>query len=490
MKKTALFKKIILAATAALFMLLPASAEYNKYGIPDSAEIRKVIKDSWLTAPLDEVRRKNVEFRRNEIDTKFQIRLEEGVDEFEIIVSPQTFLKVESIDGSRSSVEQMEVYAEGSPGSWVLYRRKDTGAPSKLRWYFNTDAEVYIQFSPSEGKTYADLVIFNGYAARSVPVGITFEQLYTCSFADVRRLTEKSIPWQKVTVIPKQYHASLQMAAVINKEIPFIDYADDACYNEYGELYSIKTGKPYDIGDKNDDDIYTNIHENDVLPFAEENTEDTASAAAEQPKRLTLSGPGFIKWIVDGLIEPRTGAKTKISDMLQNTVTYNDLGKNGVLNQKYNLSFSLDWVRNLAAADLSSRSSRTYTYKNAGIDVTVEPFASEIVNGKLQSTAGYLKDTGYSVKRLKGLLYVLAVTEPGYCYLAAIRQPSTVVHDEMVFNECAIFFPYFDDVGRFGCFVFQNGREMTIEAFCGKYSSAFVHLERVKAQDSFFPQQE
>lgn len=486
MKKTALFKKIILAATAALFMLLPASAEYNKYGIPDSAEIRKVVKDAWFVPPLSEIRNKTVEMRLNNVGQKFQIRLEEGVDEFEVIVSPQTFLKVESIIGQKSSVNEMEVFAEGSPGSWVLYRNKETGKATKIRWYFNADAEVYIQFRPDETKTYADLIIFNSYAARSVPVGIPFEQLYTCSYAEIRNMTAKSLPWQKVNVIPKQYHASLQMAAVIKENIPRIDYAEDACYNESGELYGISTGQPLKIVSEDDASSYDEVVGNSVLPFAE--SDDVASdMTVDAPKRLSLSGAGFIKWIIDGLIEPRTGSGTKIVEMLDQTVTYNDLGKNGVRAQKYNLSFTLDWVRNLAAADLSSRSSRTYTYKNSGIDVTIEPFAGEIVNGKLESTVGYIKDTGYATRKLKSLLYVLAISEPAYCYLGAIRQPSTIIHDDMAFNECAIFFPYFDDNGKFGCYVFENGREMTLESFCGKYTNAFVHLERVKAQDAFFP---
>jgi len=472
-KKTAFVKKVILAATAAFCFAFPAAADYNKFNLPDSTEIRRVVKDSWLASSLDEIRNRNIEARVNEAGVKFQIRLEEGVDDFAVIIAPQSLLNVDLIGKDNSSQKvQMEVYPSGAPGSWVLYRNKDTGKPTKICMFFNQDAEVYIQFQPSENKTFADMIVFNSYAARSVPVGISFESLYTMSFADVYKITAQCLPWQKVAVVPKQYHAPLQMAAVIRENLSRIDYADDACYNERGKLYSISTGKPFKI-----------IAEDDGTSY-----DDLVQKKEIEDNRLTLSTAGFLKWIIDGLVEPRLGTKLSIGDLLQPTVEYYTAGKNGVLSQKWNLSFTLDWSRNLAAKALSARSSKNYNFTDGGVDVTVEPFSSEIVNGKLVNTTGYIKDSGYSVAKLKSILYVLAVTEPSYCYLGAIRQSSKLVHDEMVFNECAIFFPYFDDTGRFGCTVFENGRELTLEKFCGTYSDSFVHLERVKCDDSFFPQ--
>ena len=494
MKKTALLKKIILAATAALCIAVPASADYNRYAVPDSAEIRRAIIDTWLTAPLGDIRNHNIELRKNDIGTKFQIRLQEGIDEFQIIVSPQSFLKVDAITGTSHVVEQMEVYPEGAPGSWVLYRNKTNGKPTRICWYFNQDAEVYVQFRPEETKVLADMVVFGSFAARSVPVGIPFEKLFTMSFENVHEMTAKSLPWQKVNVVPKIYHAPLQMAAVIRENISRIDYADDACYNEGGKLYAISTGKPLVIKAEDDDEQYDDVVGNpsdDMEPLSATDSDDSfVETTAEEPQksRLTLSNAGFIKWIIDGLIEPKIGSGTKIGELLEPTVDYNPIGKNGVLSQKWNLSFTLDWTRNLAAKELSARSSRMYTYKNGGVDVTVEPFAAELVNGQMVNAAGYVLNSGYSAKRLKSILYILAVSEPSYCYLAAIRQQSKLSRDEMVFNECAILFPYFDDTGRFGCIVFENGRESTLENFCGKYTDAFVHLERVKAEDAFFPQ--
>lgn len=468
MKKQIRSGKKLFAGVFACFLLLasgPLFAEYNSFGIPDSTSIRKNVKSSWLTAPFSEVRAKGVEIRENADGQVFQLRAEEGMDEFTVIVSPQSFLNVEVVTETKREKKLMEVYPVGAPGSFILKRSKTNGKPLYIQWYFNQDAEVYIQLRPDESKTFADLVVFGSYAARSVPVGIPFEQFYTMTFQDLYNVTQKILPWEKVHVIPGQYYDSLQMVAVIREILPKIDYAEEACYNEKGQLYSFITNEPLKI-----------------KKITDEKKKDE-----KEEERLTLSSQGFVKWIIDGVTSPTTGKNTKIADIERQTVTYSYLGKSGILSQKWNLSFSLDWTRNLAAEALTARSTREYSWNDGNVDVKVEPFAAEVINGQLVNSAGYIKDTGYSAKKLKSLLYILGITEPQYFYLAAIRQQSKLAADEMVFNECAVLFPFFDDVGRFGCYVFENGREMSLETFCAKYADSFVHLVRVKSEESFFP---
>lgn len=467
MKRQILSGKKLSAVLAALVFCTLASplfAEYNSFGIPDSTSIRKNVKSSWLTAPFSEIRSKAVEIRENADGQVFQLRLEEGMDEFSVIVSPQSFLDVEVVTETKREKKLMEVYPVGAPGSFILYRNKTNGKPLRILWYFNPDAEVYIQLRPDESKTFADLIVFGSYAARSVPVGIPFEQFYTMTFQNLYNVTQKILPWEKVHVIPGQYLDSLQMVAVIRELLPKIDYVEEACYNEKNELYSFITNEPLT-----------------VKRISDEKESD------KKEERLLLSSQGFLKWIIDGVTVPNTGKNTKIEDLERQTVTYSTLGKSGILSQKWNLSFSLDWTRNLAAEALSARSTREYSWEDGNVDVKVEPFAAEVINGQLVNSVGYLKDTGYSAKKLKSLLYVLGITEPQYFYLAAIRQQSTIAADEMVFNDCAVLFPFFDDTGRFGCYVFENGREMTLETFCAKYANSFVHLVRVKSEESFFP---
>ena len=46
---------------------------------------------------------------------------------------------------------------------------------------------------------------------------------------------------------------------------------------------------------------------------------------------------------------------------------------------------------------------------------------------------------------------------------------------------------YVDSTGKFGCFVFEQGKEISLEKFVKKYKDAYIHLERVKSLEAFFP---
>ena len=175
--------------------------------------------------------------------------------------------------------------------------------------------------------------------------------------------------------------------------------------------------------------------------------------------------------------------------LIKETVSVKDNGRQGVLSQKYDLFFSLNWVRNLASAVVSVYSGKTYLFNQSGVDVTINPFASSITDKGVANTVTFVENSGHTVKVLNSLLYVLAATEPGTLYFGAIRGTDrTITPEIMAFNECAAFFPYFQDDGGFACTVFMNGREMTLENFCYYYADDFVYLTRVKSSEQFFPQ--
>ena len=123
------------------------------------------------------------------------------------------------------------------------------------------------------------------------------------------------------------------------------------------------------------------------------------------------------------------------------------------------------------------------------VTVNINPFAaSQTATGTANSVA-FVEDNGYQVKLLKALLYVLASTEPDTVYFGAIRGTDRTVSPEIKsFNECVVFLPYFTDAKHFSCFVFMNGREMSLEDFCMIYADDFVYLTRVRAYTSFYPE--
>ena len=437
--------------SAALF------ADYNSFGIPDSSEIRSQLRETWFEAPLEVVRMNKPEVKANLIGQKFQVRLEETEDYFSILVAPFATIDVEVFsDKGRRKIKQ-DVYPGDAPGSWILVRDKKTGKPIKIIYYFASDSDVFVQFSPYGNSSVGDFVIYNCYASKGVITGLPFERYYSASFAEVCKWTEKMLPWEYTRIYRDGYHASLQMINVIREHLPEITLEEDACYDEEYRPVYITTGKerPLNESDK---------------------------------KRLTLSGAGFLKWIGDGIVEPLNGVLLKREPLIYETVRYKPTGFQGILSENYDISFSLDWVRNLATAIVSVRSHRTYRFNNSGVDVTIEPFCSEFTSEGIKNLAGFIPNTGYSCKYLKALLYVLAATESESFYFAAIREVDKSRNPEVkVFNNCAAFFPYFDSNGNFKIVVFKDGSEMTFEEFYNLYSKDFVFLTRCACTENFHP---
>ena len=453
--------KKLLCLITALCVALPLFAAYNRLGIPDSSEIRAGLEEAWFTAPLDVIRQNAPEIRANNNGEKFQIRLEENDSTFNVFVSPRALIKVNVYSDKGMYTEEQELYPGDAAGSWVLIRDKRSGKPLRIRYYFLKNSEVFLQFTPQGKIALADLVIFGYYAARGVPTGMPFEKFYSASFEDVMTITETKLPWNYVLTDPQQYDSIKQMIAVIREKLPLITSVPDAMYDENGDLIHISNGKKFEKAEM------TDVPEGNLL----------------------LSSAGFVKWIADGLVEPMSGGLLKRDPLIKETVSVKDNGRQGVLSQKYDLFFSLNWVRNLASAVVSVYSGKTYLFNQSGVDVTVNPFASSITEKGVANTVTFVENSGHTVAVLPSLLYVLAATEPGTMYIAAIRGTDRTVSPEiMAFNDCVVFFPYFQEDGSFACNVFMNGREMSLENFCYYYAEDFVYLTRVKTSERFYPQ--
>jgi len=449
-------KKLLVLLTS-LILFSPVFASYNRLGIPDSAEIRSGLEEKWFTAPLSAIRENQPEIRVNNNGEKFQVRLEENDTTFNVFVAPHAVIKVNVFSDKGMYIEEQDLYPGDASGSWVLIRDKRTGSPLRIRYYFLKDSDVFVQFTPQGKIALADLVIYGNYAARGVPTGMSFEKFYTASFEDVMKITETKLPWDYVLTDTDRYDSLKQMIGVIRERLPMITYVPDAMYDEAGELVHISNGKKFEKNEKSD-------------------------------KNLSLSSAGFVKWIADGLVEPMSGGYLKREPLIKETVEVKDNGRQGILSQKYDLFFSLNWVRNLASAVISVYSGKTYFFNQSGVDVTVNPFASSITSKGVANTVTFVENSGYTVPVLHSLLYVLAATEPGSFFLGAIRGADRTVSPEvMAFNDCVAFFPYFQENGGFACSVFMNGRELSLEDFCLFYADDFVYLTRVKSSERFFP---
>lgn len=447
----------LISIVFAFITVTPALALYNRYGIPDSSEIRQGLVETWFEAPLSTVRENRAEIRTNSIGEKFQVRLEETDSSFNIFVAPYARMEVDVISDKGTQTVMQDIYPGDAMGSWVLIRDKRTGKPIRIRYYFAADSEVYIQFVP-EGRTcFADFMVYGSYAVRGVPTGLKLERFYTASFDEIVRWTRGSIPWQYNQIYPDNYRNTQQMVGLIREKLSSIQYTEDACYDEELNPVYITSGKPRKID-------------------------------PEDEGKITVSDAGFLKWIADGLVAPLTGGALKMDPLTEQTVQYKGNGYQGILSEKYSLSFSLDWIRNMATALMSIRSHKKYLYGESGVDVSIEPFCAEFTEQGIKNTAGFIENTGYQIPSIKPLLYVLAVTEPDTFYFGAIRETDRHSPEVKVFNKSLVFFPYFDKQGRFKCAVFKDGSEIPLEEFTSRYYKDFVFLTRVQSSEQFFPQ--
>jgi len=163
-----------------LFLLLlaaPVFADYNSWGIPDSSEIRKGLKERWFEASLEDVRMNLPEIYDNDAGQKFQVRLEESDTTYMIFVAPCATINVKVYSNKGMSYEQQEIYPGEAPGSWVLVRDKKTNKPIRIRWYFSVDSDIYVQFTPYGRTAVADLLIYGNYASKGASTGIPFDKL-------------------------------------------------------------------------------------------------------------------------------------------------------------------------------------------------------------------------------------------------------------------------------------------------------------------------
>ena len=469
MIKTALFKKFLVGTALAFLTAGICFADYNRAGIPDSTSLRSTIQNIWLKAPVQEVMAKQSVIMQDRTGSSFQVRAEKEGDYLVVSVCPQTYIQVNVINGETIETETRASFSRYSCGSWMLYRNLATGKAERVIILFTENPEVYLQVRPDGNKTVADLVVYGSYLSRSVPIAIQFDAIYTTSFQTLLNMTQRTMDWNAATSIPGQYEDVKTMIGAIRAALPTMEYMEDVAYNEIGEPYYIVNGTPY-LPEPEDQALnYWRISEPEV--------------ADNNGKTLVVSAPGFVKWVVDGIVRAYSGKGTRISDLIKPTVKFEPYSKAGVKSQGWNLTLNLDWDRHLAAKALSARSVKNnYTYITGGVDVTDRFFVSETTaDSRVVSASSYVPNVGYKVESLRPLLYVLANREPGWFFLGAIRHTSKTKVDEAVFDGNAVFFPYITDKGKFACSVFQNGTEISLDKFMENNPGASIHLERVKA---------
>lgn len=435
-------KKHKLSIILSLFVLcntfmLHAQQIYDLF--PDSYTVREKIVNTWFSEPISIIRDKSAEILQTNLGDYFLVRAEEREGLMEIIVSPLVVQKfdvyeyedlLETEDSVlNQSQKRVETWPKEALGSWILYRDVITGKPVKIRHYVMPDTEIFVEFFTGSQKTKANFSIYGGLVANQVPVSVDFDFFYTSSIKDIITVTNQ-IPWHYAAAYSNIYSDTMNMITKIRDCLPQIEQDLDSSVN---------------------------------------------------------SEFSFLKWIIDGLVEPQVGGILFDEPLFNKTISTDD--SYPMRSDAYK---GFDYVRNLATACLAADTGMNYTSENSSVDVTVEPFAYFVDNDGVKKRVQYLENNGYNIELLQSILYVLATTEPQLFYLGAIRESEIIkIEDKRVeqfsYNHVAAFFPWFDEKGLFCITVFQDGKEIDFDDFVLEHPDSFVHLVRVKSTMNFYP---
>jgi hypothetical protein len=413
--------------------------------IIDDSSIRTSIKDSWLTESPGKVLAKSRVLHNLSGGDRVELRAEAGQNEFMVILAREL------------NAGQFPGWAQGS---WILTRRTDTGAAARIRVFLRSDPYTYIQFRPfSADKCQMDVVIYDAYVVRSLPLPVTLERLYTMPLSDVLSLAGDKFPQRYFEPNPADYRDQRDLIAKIRGQLPQLRFADDGAIDQGGRYVYINTG-------------------------------------LEQQGQPGLNCSGFTKWLIDGILQPITGERLAIPPLKQ---PFGDRGSSYTdsWEELRDPFFGLDWIRNLASqAGTTLRSPAFGTLTE--IEVRKESFSQLIIrqgrNSVIQSYPGFLENAGYGIEGLLPLLYTLAIDEPGRFYLAAVNTeiqsadntPRRLPIIRQYFHVAALV-PYFSEHGVFQVAVFESAAETAFNTFKGRYPGHYVSLVRVPVDTAFEP---
>jgi hypothetical protein len=405
--------------------------------VEDDSALRTAIKDVWFLETPNKTLALKPFSRSLPGGAKVEVRIEANKSEFAVVLAR----------------ERNKAYPGWAQGSWSLTRRRDTGEALRIRAFLRSDPNMYVQFRPmSEDKSFVDVVIYEAYLLRSLPVPFSFDRLMTAPIEEVLSAMGDKFPRKYFDPVPALYKDTRNFVANVRKYLPNLAFQDDGAIDEAGNYVFIASGE-------------------------------------KQSGDVGLNCSGFAKWVIDGLLRPITQNRLAIVPL---KTPYGNRGNSltAVYGESVDSFFGLDWVRNLAARAGSTLLSPNFG-KQEEFEVRRWPFQYLTLRSNTgrvtESYAGFLEDAGFSVEGVHPLLYTLAVDEPGRIYLAAVNNQQGASGLRTYFH-VAVLVPYFNEQGNFQVTLFESAEETSFSRFKTRYpSGTFVNLARIPLGARFEP---
>ena len=446
--------------TVFLFLLcfLPAhSLDLPSAQIADDSLLRNRLKDSWMFETPGRVLARGTILEYLPNGERVEVRAEEGRDEILVLFSRELMGGSAARFGTGS-------FPGWAQGSWLLTRRKDTGAGTSIRIFLRSDQFTYIQFRPfNNDKCQMDVSLYGGIIVSSLPVAVPFERLYTMPVNDVLKLVETRFPRRYFDPNPADYFMQRKFISQIRSNLSGLRFADDGAIDENGNYVYIETLQ-----------------------------------SQRTPALAGVNCSGFLKWLIDGILRPVTGERLSIPKL---KTPYGERGDSftELWEERKDPYFGLDWIRNLASAANGTLRSQEYGGLEE-FEVRDDFFSTMMILQNrafiLHSYPGFLENAGYGIEGLHALLYTLAVDEPYSFYLAAINteigerisgnNPRGTQRLRQYFHVAALV-PYFDEYGIFKVAVFESASETSFNSFRSRYPGHYVNLVKIPIADTFQP---
>ena len=425
--------------------------------IEDDSHIRRRLESEWFRESPVSVLARAPEIHTLRSGTRVQVRTETSAQ------NPHEFAVV-------LAREQYGTFPGWAQGSWVLTRLRDTPLHygSRIRIFLRSDFNTFVQFRPLGGgeRSQMDVVIYDAYMVRSLPIPIPFERLFVLPVENALSAAGTRFPRHYFDPDLGRYRDSRAFVNAVRSQLPQLRFADDGAIDENGNFVFIN------------------------------------GLAPQNSETQGLNCSGFVKWIIDGILRPVTGRRLPIRPLAE---PFGDRGGISIEHweQLRDPFFGLDWIRNLAAN--AGTVLRSPSFANLSeIEVRNWSF-SQIISRRggvrtVQQYRGFLENAGFCIEGIRPLMYSLAINEPGWIYLAAVNDEWGAERFDgfdptdlrglprlRQFFHVAVLVPFFDERGNFQVVVFESAAETSFQGFSTRYPGHFVSLVRVPIHGRFDP---
>ena len=434
----------------------PFSLDVPVNRIEDDSALRASLLDTWFRESPARVLARRPEIHTLRGGTRVQVRVETSAinrDEFAIVLAR----------------EHNGAFPGWGQGSWILTRHRDGRAEGlRIRIFLRSDHNTFVQFRPHNNneRSLMDVVLYDAYMIRSLPIPIPFERLYVLPVEEALQAAGNRFPRRYFEPDPGLYRDTRAFVAAVRARLGELTFVHDGAINENGDFVFINTLEPQNL--------------------------------SAQGGRGGVNCSGFAKWIVDGILRPSTGQRLPITPL---SAPFGDRGSSYtyIWEELRDPFFGLDWIRNLASIAGTTLLSPAFGALEE-IEVRDVPFSQVIIRQAHTRSVvpypGHVENAGFCFTGLHALLYTLAIDEPNRIFLAAvnheIRAPITRENPRGLprlrqFYHVAVLVPFFTETGVFQVVVFESAAETSFARFRTRYPGQFINLVRIPIDGSFDP---